>query len=132
MKYSKELTEEICKKIENGTLNKDAAALCDVSEETFYAWQRKDDIAYRPEFAESIKKAVAKRKDNFVKTIVTASMKQWTAAAWYLERIHNDEFGKIDRNILSGDEDAPIKIDIKKTLDKIYGSSSEVPTDSQE
>lgn len=99
-KYSPELVEEICKHIENGVLNKDAALLCDIGESTFYEWLRekdadgKDNYNYHPEFAEAIKKAEASRKRNFISQIVKASKDQWQAAAWYLERVYNEEFAK--------------------------------------
>ena len=109
-KYSEELTEEICKHIRNGVLNKDAAILSGISEATFYLWQQekledgKDNPQFHLEFLESIKKAESARKRNFISTIVTASEKNWQASAWYLERVYPEEFGRKERNMeIKGD-----------------------------
>lgn len=99
MIYSPEIVQEICSKIELGTMNKDAAMIVGISEETFYAWQRpfeSDGVTpnpeYHPEFSVLVKKAQALRKQNLIGTILNASLKNWQAAAWYLERVHPDEF----------------------------------------
>lgn len=88
MKYSEEVTEEICKFIKGGAFNKDAATMAGIHEDTFYEWMKK------PEFSESIKKAEAERKVGLINRIVAASKDTWQAAAWYLERVYHDEFSK--------------------------------------
>jgi transposase len=118
MKYSKELITDIIKYIESGASNKDAAALSGVSEETFYNWLRptikKDDKEipnpdYHPEFSESLKKAKTKRKVAMVNRILSAAKGSWQAAAWYLERQYNEEFGRRDKHELSFDPRKAIK-----------------------
>jgi hypothetical protein len=47
MKYSKVIVKEICKYIEDGMSNRDAAALSHIREDTFYEWMKK------PEFLEA-------------------------------------------------------------------------------
>ena len=100
MKYDKEIVKEICKLVESGVFNKDAAKCNGISEETFYNWQRpelpngKPNPEYHPEFSESLKKAEAVRKKNFILAIALASTKSWQAAAWYLERVYNEQFAK--------------------------------------
>jgi transposase len=89
MKYSKEIVDKICKLVENGVFNKDAAEAVGVSETTFYRWQQE-----KKEFRESLKKAEANRKKNFVLAITKAANTTWQAAAWYLERVYNTEFAK--------------------------------------
>lgn len=108
-KYSKKLVEELCLRIAEGCSNKDAAILCDISEDTFYSWQQEKDgkgkinPQYHPELSESLKKAVAARKRKLVNDIVTE--KSWQAKAWYLERVHYDEFGAKSKLELSTPED---------------------------
>ena len=117
MKYSKELIDEICRNIENGVLNKDAAQLSGIGESTFYDWLKefnadgtKNDN-YRIEFAESIKKAEATRKRNFIASIVKASNKNWQASAWYLERVYPEEFGRKERSMdIKGDGNITVTI----------------------
>lgn len=102
MKYSQELADEIVKSIEAGASNKDAATLNGVSEETFYKWSRENladgtpNPEYHPEFPESLKKAETKRKVAMVNRVLTAASRSWQAAAWYLERRYNDEYGRKD------------------------------------
>lgn len=86
MKYSKEKTQEICKRLEMGDNQVDAAVLCDISEETFYQWMKK------PEFSESIKKALLKCKSRNIQIIQKAAISTWQAAAWWLERKCSEEF----------------------------------------
>ncbi len=38
----------------------------------------------------------------------------------------------VQRSVLAGDEEHPVQIDVRSTLDKIYGSVGEMPTNSQE
>jgi hypothetical protein len=45
------------------------------------------------EFAEEIKRAEYACKIQCIEHILKASKKLWTAAAWWLERKHRDEFG---------------------------------------
>jgi transposase len=48
MKYSKEIVQEICKYIEEGSNYEDAAALAGIGESTFYEWKQK-----KPEFVKA-------------------------------------------------------------------------------
>jgi hypothetical protein len=101
MKYSPETTNDICKNIEIGLSKRDSAILSDITEETFYTW-----IRDRPEFAEAVKKAMAKFKSNNLRIIQMAAAPkrtdekgkvvgggQWQAGAWLLERRLPGEFG---------------------------------------
>lgn len=107
MKYSEELVVEIVKLVESGASNKDAATLSGITEETFYNWQRPKSKSgeanpdYHPELSESLKKAETKRKVAMVNRILTAATKNWQAAAWYLERRYNDEYGRVDKHEVS-------------------------------
>lgn len=98
-KYNSKIIREICNNVAKGSSNKDAALLAGISEETFYVWLRE-----KPEFSESLKKAEAKRKATLIGTIFEASKKQWTAAAWYLERVYPNEFGS-NREIIEKPEE---------------------------
>jgi hypothetical protein len=92
--------ESICKHIREGMNNKDSCLMEDISEETFYTWQKENNADgtpntfYHPEFSESLKKAELWRKEQLIKRILLASDKEWQAAAWYLERVFNKEFAR--------------------------------------
>lgn len=61
---------------------------------------------YHPEFLEEIRKARALGKQKMLHKILTA--KEWTAAAWWLERLHHKEFGR--RLAIVETDDAPIDL----------------------
>jgi hypothetical protein len=58
-KYSTEIVEEICEHIKEGLPQKYAAALCGISETTFYEWLDPKSNKFKEEFAESVRKAHA-------------------------------------------------------------------------
>ena len=87
MKYSIEIANEICDYVEGGSTQKDAAIMCGIVEETFYAWRKE-----KSEFSESLKKAHANHKKTLLKTIADASDKSWQAAAWILERRYKEDY----------------------------------------
>lgn len=111
MKYSKQIVEEIAKLVEEGNFKKDAAALSGISEDTFYSWMKA-----KPEFAERLNRAMIKAKRAMIDVIRKAAMGDkkkkiagiWTAAAWYLERVHHDEFGQRMKGEYSGPGGGPI------------------------
>jgi len=128
-KYNKEIVEGICKLVRSGVFNKDAAECNDISEETFYNWQRpelpngKPNPEYHPEFSVSLKKAEAERKKNFILAIALASTKSWQAAAWYLERVYNEQFARREIKDHKGkvevtDENA--SKELKKAVKEVY------------
>lgn len=71
-----------------GTPIKHAAEACGIDRNTIYAWLESD-----PALSAEIKKRRAMAVHERVEIIRQAMPKQWTAAAWYLERQHPEEFG---------------------------------------
>lgn len=57
-----------------------------------------------PEFLEELRKARALGKQRMLHKILNA--KEWTAAAWWLERLHYKEFGR--RLAITDSDDTPI------------------------
>ncbi|MDD5109503.1 MAG: hypothetical protein PHC29_08430 [Candidatus Omnitrophica bacterium] len=83
-KYSKKVVDEICKYIGAGNTAKDACLMCDISEETFYNWQRPEvkdkktgemikNPQFHPELSELLKKAEAKFKATHISIINRAA-----------------------------------------------------------
>lgn len=70
-----------------GHTDKDACTLSGINTDTFYTWLRE-----KPDFSEDVKKARLVAKDQSIKIIRRAALRNWTAAAWYLERKFRDEF----------------------------------------
>lgn len=91
MKYSPEMTHEIATFLQNGNGRVDTCALVGISYETFSRWMKEE------EFSEAIKKAESICKARNIAIIQKAALTTWTAAAWWLERKHPDEFGLRNR-----------------------------------
>lgn len=109
-----ETTKTIADNISIGLSNRDACALAGIVEATYYNWlnrgqaelDRVNEDSRRKilkselpfvEFLEAIKKAIPRRKQRLVGIIQKATPDQWQAAAWLLERLHFEEFGRKDR-----------------------------------
>jgi transposase-like protein len=79
------------------------SAVCDavgISEQTFYRWMRYGEQGKSPayrSFFEAIKKGRARAISMRVSRIYKAGKEQWTANAWWLERVRPDLFGRMDR-----------------------------------
>ena len=103
-KLTPEITTEICNKIKNGANRKTAALTSGITEQTFYNWIARGKQAKNGkylEFFESIKKAEESLKEFYENKIKTA--KSWTAAAWWLERKHPEEYRNRQQIEHSGD-----------------------------
>lgn len=98
-KYTPAIAKAICDSVESGTPKKYAAQAAGISESTLYAWCAGD-----PEFSELVKRAEGIAVEANIKVIKTATPKNWTAAAWWLERRHPRDFGRKDNLTLSNDD----------------------------
>lgn len=126
MKYSNEITLEICKYLRAGNTQHDSAVLAGISEDTFYEWRKN-----KTEFSEAIKKAEKECKARNIAIIQRAAEKTWQAAAWWLERRYSSEYALKSINELTGKDGGPIKLNIITGADyvsytgKITASSEE-------
>lgn len=117
-KYSPEMVQEICKYLRAGNSQKDSALLAGLAVSTFYDWQRekesdgKPNPSYKVDFVEALKKAEVECKARNIAIIQQAGVKQWQAAAWWLERKYNNEFAL--KNIFEhgNKDDKPLMIRI--------------------
>lgn len=97
MKYDEEKVREIVSYVEAGSFDHVAARAAGIATSTFYAWKKE-----KPEFSEALKAATAKAEARNAARINEAAKKQWQAAAWYLERKHNDRWGLQQKLKLTG------------------------------
>lgn len=79
--------EAVLEALKLGHLDKDACILGGVSRDSFYEKIRND-----ADFSDKVNKARLKAKDMCIKMIRKTALTRWTAAAWWLERKHRDEF----------------------------------------
>lgn len=116
-----EIIQEIAQRIAEGSTQKDAAILSGVSESIFYRWitRGRKELARLEalgvdgidrefvvpeelpflELFEMVNRAIPFRKATLLEKIQFAAQdpRNWTAAAWMLERLHPDEFGRKTR-----------------------------------
>jgi len=67
MKYSKQITREICKYIEEGNTLKDSAILAGISPKTLHEWKKT-----KRDFRNSVKLALRTYKSNLIKLLHTS------------------------------------------------------------
>ena len=64
------------------------------------------------EFLEAVKKAEASAEIRTVALIETAANQAWQAAAWWLERKHNDRWGRKEKQEVTGEKGGPVTIKV--------------------
>jgi hypothetical protein len=85
----KEQFDILIAKLKKGLNLKDSALMAGISRQTVYDWKE-----INPEYWDAVKKAEVEFKTSLVDTVKAASIKNWTAAAWILERKYFDEYGR--------------------------------------
>lgn len=95
MKYTPKIIEQLIKCIEAGSNVATACRAVGISRNTFYEWlndEEKSDISYT-----IIQKVEARAILRNIIIIQKAAKKNWTAAAWFLERKDFKNWGKKDK-----------------------------------
>lgn len=118
-KLTKDLQDRIVMAIQAGNYAKIAAEMVGIGETTFYRWMEEGSKPegrklYR-EFRESIKRAEAQAEvANVARIRQAADDGTWQAAAWYLERKHNERWGRKDRlaQEISGPDGSAVTISL--------------------
>lgn len=77
--------------LEHGCTRRAAAGAADIGHATFYRWL--DDETFR----DAVEKAEAKAEAAFTFAVAEAVPKSWQAAAWWLERRKNEDYGRKDQ-----------------------------------
>lgn len=107
MKYSDELTVEICKYLQAGNNIEDSCALANISKETYYTWKKTHS-----DFSDAIKKAELRCKARNIAIIQKAAEESWQASAWWLERKYKDEFALKNITEHQGASGQPLSIKV--------------------
>ncbi len=111
LKLTKELIKEFEDLIKTGQYANTVCDYLNISEESFYRWIREgnpdineniderseEDHELKTEFYEAIKRAKAQAEIRNVSVIQKASIQNWTAAAWWLERTNWKKWGRKDK-----------------------------------
>lgn len=109
-KFTPQVRKKILEGAKAGMWRKDAAAYAGVSREALHDWLEiadKQEMAGLSEtdsafihFSHDLAIAEAQHKFGLVGRITAASIKDWKAAAWLLERKHPDEYGRKDAKVI--------------------------------
>lgn len=140
-KLTKELIEEIAQYLRAGNYIETTAALVGIHRDSIYEWlkrgnaeidrvsksnrsriRKKEEIFV--EFTDTVKKAQAQSEAMLVGLIGQAAQKNWTAAAWRLERKYPDKWGRTERNVATAQDD-PVKELAQQIQDLRNDKSSE-------
>lgn len=93
-KCTKEMIDHICELKEAGFTDKAICQCVGISQASLCAWKSNPKTENHIELIERLKKAQENHRLSLVKRIEEASINDWKAAAWILERTYPDEFAK--------------------------------------
>ena len=96
-KFSEDVVERILTGIRKGLPIKMAASLAGISYPALRQWIKQGEAGEDPrkvDFVERYRKAEAECAERCLEMIDAASLKQWQAAAWLLERRYSDVYGQ--------------------------------------
>ena len=133
-KLTTELTEEIAKYLRAGNYIETTAALVGINRDSIYEWLKRgaaeqERLMKNPrarirkreqifvEFSDTVKQAQSQSEAMLVGLVGKAAEKNWTAAAWRLERKFPDKWGRTERNVATAQDD-PLK-DIAKQIEDL-------------
>jgi len=130
-KFNSERIDKIVNLIRLGNFAETAAAAAGISKQTYYNWlargkaerERIDETGTKAkasekhflEFFDAVEGARAEAEARMVALISTAAQDptKWQAAAWWLERVAPQKYGRINRTEISGPDGAPIQSETK-------------------
>lgn len=100
-KLTPKLQQEICASLLSGAYIETASALHGVTKQTLYEWFKRGNQGEAPYdgFIDAVKRVEAQSETIAINRINTAAEdpKNWTAAAWRLERKHPERWGRRDK-----------------------------------
>ena len=126
-KLDDDVSGRIIAYIRQGQYVETAAAAAGISKFTFYEWLKRgaairgaakpprSELPYLA-FSNAVERAMAEAEIRDVNIVGAASITQWQAAAWRLERRNPTRWGRRDRIELSGDEERPVVVESRQTL----------------
>lgn len=121
LKLNDELIDKAHRLISEGHYAVVVCAYLGISEVTYYDWLKKakqhieeGKNSIYVKFSKSIQEAEAKAEMRHLQNIAKAATDgTWQASAWLLERKHKNRWSNKQEIQLSGDEDKPLKVNLK-------------------
>jgi predicted DNA-binding protein YlxM (UPF0122 family) len=138
-KLTIELMNEIAQYLRAGNYIETTAALVGINRDSIYEWikrgnKEQERLSKNPrakirkkeaifvEFTDTVKKSQAQSEAMLVGLIGQAAQKNWTAAAWRLERKFPDKWGRTERNVATAQDD-PVK-ELAKQIEDLRNDKS--------
>lgn len=122
-KCTPERVRRIIDALKGGNTRKASAAYGGISHQAFADWMNRGEAGEKPflDFSTQVKAAEAEAEVRNVAIIQKAAIEKWQAAAWWLERRRNDEWGlKSEQRVtLEGNPDKPIVTQDATPADKL-------------
>ena len=123
-KLTRDLIKKACQLKKKGYTNTQICQACEISEESFYKWQRGEDVnPLSAELIEGLKKAEAEKQAAILAKIEKHGEDSWQALAWYAERMWPERFGKVDRLQAEVKQETKASVAVTHFFD--YGEGSE-------
>ena len=117
-KYNDKTVDEICKYLEDGMPQKDAARLSGIDESTFYDWMKD-----KPSFPSRVEASLSKYKEKLVNIINVNSVKDGKLALEILARRFPEEFSSTQKVEMVNPQ---VELDrIKKLIDKKHDKGTD-------
>jgi transposase len=125
-KFTPEVQEKILRYLRLGSYVETAAAAAGIARDTFYDWMKRGAKGEKPykAFAEAVDQVMAESEARDLAIILKAAEKNWTAAAWRLERRFPDRYGRHDRTKIDAKIDVEGKVEVaadEQLLGKLAG-----------
>ena len=127
MLLDNKIIEEFDKLLSEGASIVTACDIIGISNKTYYNWKNKaEEISEAKDqkeelflhFLHVIKKARAEFKHKTLKVINRASIDSWQAAAWLLERMYPEEFGRVGLDYRDHKDNSIETVDFEFTVIK--------------
>ena len=113
------IQQRICEAITAGNYNHVAAQAAGIGETSFYRWMAQGEEAQsgtKRAFWVAVKNAEAEAEIRNVGIIESAAPETWQAAAWWLERKHNDRWARKERQEHVGEGGGPVAVTFTQLL----------------
>lgn len=122
-KFSEEKARKVIQYLKTGCHVETAAAAVGVSRETLYYWMRRGAEGREPykDFSEAVDIAYARAEMGLLAIIDKAAVKNWTAAAWKLERRYPERWRDRSRDPPDNDKRALDVAQIMQVIVNAYG-----------
>ena len=112
-KLTPEVSDRVLQAIRAGNFQSTAARFAGIDPGAFHRWMRRGEREPRGiygDFHDRVERALAEAEVRDIAMIERASQSHWQAAAWRLERMHPERWGRKERVEHTGQGGDPISV----------------------